>query len=71
MNIFNTNNDNEPSEIRTPSGRKPKTFQEWQQVRRRNPNLYYSASTSKKVLEDRETLGADAFYKRSDEDGDL
>ena len=69
MNIFNDNN--ETSQIRTPSGRKPKTFSEWQEVRRRNPRAYHTASTSKKVLEDRETLGPDAFYKRSDEDGDL
>lgn len=69
FDALQSNDDNkETSQIRTPSGRKPKTFAEWQEVRRRNPNVYYSASTSRKVIEDRETLGADAFYKRSEED---
>lgn len=60
-------NDNE-NPTRGPSGRKPKTFQQWQQVRRKQPHIYYSAATSRKVFEDRATLGHDEFYRRSNEE---
>lgn len=62
---------NDKENVRTPSGRKPKTFAAWQEIRRRNPTAYYSATTSKKVMEDRLTLG-EAFYTRKEgEDDDL
>ena len=64
MSVFDNNNDNQ-SEIRTASGRKPKTFEQWQNVRRSNPSAYYSGQTIRKVNEDREALGHSAFYKRT------
>ncbi|CRK76559.1 hypothetical protein NIG5292_02623 [Nereida ignava] len=43
----------------------PKTFKQWQQLRRSNPsgmNGYYSTKTQQKLMQDRQTLG-DSFYE--------
>lgn len=56
---------------RTPSGRRPKSFSDWQDLRRRNPSSYYSAKNTQRMLEDRQTLGAAAFYKKSDDEDDV
>lgn len=70
MSVFNQNDD-QSTEVRTASGRKPKTFEQWQKVRRTNPTVYYSGATIRKINEDRETLGKDAFYKRTPTDEEV
>ena len=47
--------------------RKPKTFHDWQQLRRTSRNQYYSAKTQREILEDRLTLG-DRFYDKPNKD---
>lgn len=70
MSVFNQNDD-QSTEIRTAAGRKPKSFEQWQQIRRTNPSLYYSGVTIRKINEDRETLGKEAFYKRTPTDEEV
>lgn len=48
--------------------RTPKNFTEWQALRRKNPNLYYSNKAQRLIVADREALG-EAFYdKKNAED---
>jgi hypothetical protein len=71
MSVFDNDNPTPETPAATPSGRKPKTFEQWQKIRRTNPSLYYSGTTIRKINEDRETLGKDAFYKRTPSDEEV
>lgn len=48
--------------------KKPKTFAEWQQLRKSNPRLYYRSDTQNQILQDASALGKDAFYIRKSGD---
>lgn len=51
-----------------PKGPKPKTFQEWQSYRRsQGERAYYSSKTQQRIARDRDTLGADAFFSKSED----
>lgn len=41
---------------------RPLTFKQYQNMRKANPCLYYSAQVQREMFEDREILGANAFY---------
>jgi hypothetical protein len=49
--------------------RKPRSFQEWQDIRRKNPHAYYLPRNQAKVLQDRQQLGQ-SFYDRKKEASD-
>jgi len=44
--------------VKTKSGRKPKNFQYYQQMRRTNSRQYYSGKVQAQVVEDAQALGA-------------
>ena len=49
--------------------RKPRSFSEWQDIRRKNPHAYYLPRNQAKVLQDRQQLGQ-SFYDRKKEASD-
>lgn len=55
------------------TARKPKTFAQYQALRRESKRHYHSPTTQKQILEDRTSLGRDAFYStdKANKDDDL
>lgn len=51
--------------------RQPKTNQDWQKVRRKNPRLFYSSEAQKLMLEDASALGNEEFFKHVPTEEDL
>ncbi len=61
MSVFSQDSD---SISDSKQNNEPKTFQQWQQMRRSNPSGmagYYSTKSQQKMMQDREILGS-AFY---------
>lgn len=50
------------------TARKPKTHTAYQTLRRESPRQYHSPTVQAQMLEDRSTLGHDAFYNTEGEE---
>ena len=51
--------------------RKPRTFEAWQEIRRKAPHTYYLPRNQKKVIEDRVALGESFYDKKEGSDDDV
>lgn len=51
--------------------RKPRSFSEWQDIRRKNPHAYYLPRNQAKVLQDRQELGQSFYDKKEGSDDDV
>lgn len=47
--------------------RKPKTYSQYQTMRRENKRQYHSPTVQRQILEDRISLGNESFYATSDD----
>lgn len=45
-----------------PKQRKPRTWSQYQEMRRKNPKVYYQSRTQREAVEDRMALGKRGFY---------
>jgi len=43
---------------------KPKTFSQWNELRKANPRQYYSPRVQTQVLKDAQSLGSEVFYSK-------
>ena len=62
MSVFSQETD---SALDSKSNNEPRTFQQWQQLRRSNPSGltgYYSTKSQQQMMKDREVLGG-RFYE--------
>lgn len=50
--------------------RKPKSWAQYQELRRTNSKQYYKPSTQAAMVEDRLTLGSDKFYSKKNPEKD-
>lgn len=54
-----------------PETRKPRSFQQWQQIRRSSPHSYYLSRNQAKVFQDRLQLGQSFYDKEAAHDDDI
>lgn len=47
---------------RLPKDTTPKTFSQWQELRRSNPRLYYSTEAQNRIASDLSALGNEKFF---------
>ena len=45
----------------------PKTFHQWQELRRSNPRAYFSTEVQNRIAKDIDTLGSDKFFESKED----
>lgn len=73
MSVFQNDEDMNPSNNEKPTQdtnprNGPKTYADYQKLRRENPSAYYSTKVQKKMMEDAEKLGKSRFMTGKDAD---
>lgn len=69
MSIFDDDSDSESKPkhhiVGKVSDHQPRTFEEWQVMRRKSPSLFYSAKMQNQMYADAAALGKDQFFTRT------
>ena len=73
MSVFNdmgppNDNDDDPKPTDTNPRNGPKSYADYQKLRRENPSAYYSTKVQQKMVEDAEKLGKSKFMTGRDAD---